>query len=124
MIPPAGTIDVRLHSGATRRVRLVGIDTQTDDPFYGFNLGSTHVRVGARGEPTFYQFESPLLRLMLEELGFACADHAARFEVAGDGGAVGLHELFQFDLVGRFRCCAAARFGQCSTRPPWRPASG
>ncbi len=43
-----------------------GIDTQTDDPFYGFNLGSTHVRVGARGEPTFYQFESPLLRLMLD----------------------------------------------------------
>jgi hypothetical protein len=43
-----------------------GIDAQTDDPFYGFNLGSTHVRVGARGEPTFYQFESPLLRLMID----------------------------------------------------------
>lgn len=43
-----------------------GIDTQTDDPFYGFNVGSTHVRVGARGTPTLYQFESPLLRLMLD----------------------------------------------------------
>ena len=43
-----------------------GIDEQTEDPFYGFNLGSTHVRVGARGEPSFYQFESPLLRLMLD----------------------------------------------------------
>lgn len=43
-----------------------GIDAQTDDPFYGFNVGSTHVRVGARGTPTYYQFESPLLRLMLD----------------------------------------------------------
>lgn len=43
-----------------------GIDEQTEDPFYGFNLGSTHVRVGAYGEPTFYQFESPLLRLMID----------------------------------------------------------
>ena len=30
-----------------------GIDAQTDDPFYGFNVGSTHVRVGARGTPIF-----------------------------------------------------------------------
>jgi pimeloyl-ACP methyl ester carboxylesterase len=43
-----------------------GIDAQVEDPFYGFNIGSTHVRVGARGEPSFYQFESPLLRLMLD----------------------------------------------------------
>lgn len=43
-----------------------GIDDQTEDPFYGFNLGSTHVRVGARGDPSFYQFESPLLRLMID----------------------------------------------------------
>ncbi len=43
-----------------------GIDAQTEDPFYGFNLGSTHVRVGAHGDPSFYQFESPLLRLMLD----------------------------------------------------------
>jgi pimeloyl-ACP methyl ester carboxylesterase len=43
-----------------------GIDALVEDPFYGFNAGSTHVRVGARGEPSFYQFESPLLRLMLD----------------------------------------------------------
>ena len=43
-----------------------GIDSLVEDPFYGFNAGSTHVRVGARGEPSFYQFESPLLRLMLD----------------------------------------------------------
>lgn len=52
-----------------------GIDAQVDDPFYGFNIGSTHVRVGAHGEPSFYQFESPLLRLML--------DHDYKLEVNG-----------------------------------------
>ena len=44
-----------------------GIDQAVDDPLYGFNLGSTHVRVGAGGEPRFYQFESPLLRLISEQ---------------------------------------------------------
>ena len=52
---------VRGFAGSTS-----GIDEQTEDPFYGFNLGSTHVRVGARGEAQFYQFESPLLRLMID----------------------------------------------------------
>lgn len=52
-----------------------GIDALVEDPFYGFNVGSTHVRVGARGEPSFYQFESPLLRLML--------DHGYQLEVKG-----------------------------------------
>ena len=54
-------IYVRGFAGSTS-----GIDEQTEDPFYGFNLGSTHVRVGARGEAQFYQFESPLLRLMID----------------------------------------------------------
>lgn len=52
---------VRGFAGSTS-----GIDEQTEDPFYGFNLGSTHVRIGARGEAQFYQFESPLLRLMID----------------------------------------------------------
>ncbi|HWS57593.1 MAG TPA: hypothetical protein VN257_03570, partial [Actinotalea sp.] len=43
-----------------------GINEAVDDPFYGFNSGSTHVRVGRGGDPVFYQFESPLLRLMLD----------------------------------------------------------
>jgi pimeloyl-ACP methyl ester carboxylesterase len=53
---------VRGYAGTTS-----GIDQQVDDPFYGFNLGSTHVRVGRAGDPIFYQFESPLLRLMMDE---------------------------------------------------------
>ena len=44
-----------------------GINKQVDDPFYGFNAGSTHVRVGGDGDPIFYQFEGPLLRLILDE---------------------------------------------------------
>ncbi|MGW0788599.1 esterase/lipase family protein [Streptomyces sp. NPDC002911] len=43
-----------------------GIDEAVADPFYGFNEGSTHVRVGPGGEPYFHQFESPLLRLHLD----------------------------------------------------------
>ena len=44
-----------------------GIDTATDDPFYGFNDGATHVRVDGDGKPQFYQFEGPLVRLMEDE---------------------------------------------------------
>lgn len=54
-------IYVRGFAGGT-----LGIDKAADDPFYGFNEGSTHVRVGAHGKPHFYQFESPLLRLMID----------------------------------------------------------
>ncbi|MGI8573782.1 MAG: esterase/lipase family protein [Egibacteraceae bacterium] len=43
-----------------------GIEKAVEDPFYGFNEGSVHVRVGASGDPSFYQFESPLLRLMID----------------------------------------------------------
>jgi hypothetical protein len=44
-----------------------GIDRAVTDPFYGFNDGSTHVRVGHEEKPLFYQFESPLLRLHLDD---------------------------------------------------------
>jgi pimeloyl-ACP methyl ester carboxylesterase len=44
-----------------------GIDSQVDDPFYGFNKGATHVRVGGDGDPMFYQFEGPMLRLITDE---------------------------------------------------------
>ena len=53
---------VRGYAGSTS-----GIDKQVDDPFYGFNNGATHVRVDGDGVPLFYQFEGPLLRLMIDE---------------------------------------------------------
>lgn len=52
---------VRGFAGSTKDIDMV-----VDDPFYGFNAGSTHIRVGRGGEPRFYQFESPLVRLMME----------------------------------------------------------
>jgi len=54
-------IYVRGYAGSTS-----GIDKAVDDPFYGFNEGSVHVRVGLQPDPVFYQFESPLLRLLME----------------------------------------------------------
>ncbi|MCZ2525283.1 esterase/lipase family protein [Streptomyces sp. HB2AG] len=44
-----------------------GINNVVEDPFYGFNEGSTHIRVGPDNRPVFHQFESPLLRLHLDE---------------------------------------------------------
>ena len=64
-------IYVRGFAGGTS-----GIDSAVDDPFYGFNEGSTHVRIGAVGEPQFYQFESPMMRLI--------ADHRYNVLVGGD----------------------------------------
>src|SRR3954451_4877692 len=55
-------IYVRGFAGTTS-----GINSAVDDPFYGFNLGATHVRVGGDAKPHFYQFESPMLRLMIDQ---------------------------------------------------------
>lgn len=44
-----------------------GVDEVVDDPFYGFSQGSVDVRVDDAGEPRFHQFESPMLRLMIDE---------------------------------------------------------
>jgi pimeloyl-ACP methyl ester carboxylesterase len=53
---------VRGYAGPTS-----GINQQVDDPFYGFNAGSTHVRVNGDGDPLFYEFEGDVLRLMIDE---------------------------------------------------------
>jgi pimeloyl-ACP methyl ester carboxylesterase len=65
---------IRGYAGPT-----TGIDAQVDDPFYGFNKGATHVRVGGSGELAFYQFEGPMLRLMV--------DHNYQLLVHGDQDA-------------------------------------
>jgi pimeloyl-ACP methyl ester carboxylesterase len=44
-----------------------GISSAVEDPFYGFNEGSVQVRVDKKDRPVFHQFESPLLRLMIDE---------------------------------------------------------
>ncbi|WP_406835377.1 esterase/lipase family protein [Streptomyces sp. AHU1] len=60
--PKLPVVYVRGYAGNT-----AGIDKAVTDPFYGFNEGSTHIRVGPDDVPRFYQFESPLLRLHLDE---------------------------------------------------------
>ncbi|MEH2120414.1 alpha/beta fold hydrolase [Nostoc sp.] len=42
------------------------VEQTVDDPFYGFNSGSTHIRVDEEENPHKFFFESPLLRLMTD----------------------------------------------------------
>jgi triacylglycerol esterase/lipase EstA (alpha/beta hydrolase family) len=42
------------------------VEETVDDPFYGFNMGSTHIRADTEGEAQFYAFESPFVRLLTE----------------------------------------------------------
>lgn len=60
-----------------------GVEQTVDDPFYGFNAGSTHVRVGPTGAATFYAFEGSVIRLM--------TDHG--YQDAYDYGTQSLNEL-------------------------------
>lgn len=53
-----------------------GIGKAVEDPFYGFNEGSVQARVDGENRPLFHQFESPLLRLMI--------DHDYQLLVHGD----------------------------------------
>jgi len=59
------------------------VESTVDLPYYGFNLGSTKVRTGAEGDPEFFIFESPLIRLMKE---YNYTDYFVR----ADGGVVEL----------------------------------
>lgn len=52
------------------------INNAVDDPFYGFSQGSAHVRADSSGKAKFYQFESPMLRLI--------SDHKYEVPVHGD----------------------------------------
>ncbi|MEA5582597.1 alpha/beta hydrolase [Nodularia harveyana UHCC-0300] len=54
-------IYVRGYAGSDKDV-----EQTVEDPFYGFNHGSAHIRVGAEGNPEQYIFESPLLRLITD----------------------------------------------------------
>ncbi len=44
--------------------KLKGIDKAVNDPFYGFNEGSTHVWDPDGKADTFYQFGGPMLGLI------------------------------------------------------------
>ncbi len=86
-----------------------GIDTVVDDPFYGFNEGSVHVRVDGIGEPRFFQFESPLLRLITDEQYrlLVHGDQRAYLQ-AQDDGMVDANTIW----VHRFYDVSASTFGR------------
>lgn len=76
------------------------VDKAVDDPFYGFNEGSVHVRVDGSGEPRYHQFESPLLRLMTDE-GYKLFVHGGQREYLArqkdasiDAASVWVHRFY------------------------------
>lgn len=71
------------------------VNDTVDDPFYGFNVGSTHVRVGAAGRPEQFIFESPLVRLM--------TDHRYSDVFEGDKQLVGRGARDPFRTIWIFR---------------------
>ncbi|TVP56312.1 MAG: alpha/beta hydrolase, partial [Nodularia sp. (in: Bacteria)] len=54
-------IYVRGYAGSDQDV-----ERTIEDPFYGFNHGSAHIRVGVEGNTVQFFFESPLLRLITD----------------------------------------------------------
>ncbi|MDP9223429.1 MAG: hypothetical protein M3P18_06160 [Actinomycetota bacterium] len=104
MDPNPPIVYVRGFAGGTG-----GIDKQVDDPFYGFNDGSTHVRVDGDGDPRFYQFEGPLIRLVDDEgyQLFVGGDQHAYLE-SHDDGSLPPASIW----VYRFYDAAATTFGQ------------
>ncbi|HUO41123.1 MAG TPA: alpha/beta hydrolase, partial [Mycobacterium sp.] len=102
-------IYIRGYAGPT-----AGIDAQVDDPFYGFNRGATHIRVDGSGEPAFYQFEGPMLRLMIDETYrlLVRGDQRAYLENSADG-TVAADSIW----VYRFYDQAATTFAAPARRP-------
>ena len=60
-MPKLPIVYVRGYAGTQGEV-----EQTVDDPFYGFNVGSTHVRVDDKGRADFYVFESPFVRLLTD----------------------------------------------------------
>lgn len=101
-------IYVRGFAGGQR-----GIDQAADDPFYGFNEGSTHIRVGRGGQPAFYQFEGPLLRLWRRGTSPCCA------ETSGASWSAPLRSRWSRRRSGStaFYDASASTFGDKSPEP-------
>lgn len=94
------------------------IDDAVDDPFYGFNEGSTHVRAAAppgdvqnpnlEATVQFYEFEGPLLRLMNDK-GYTVPVHGDQraWLRRAESGSVGANTIW----IHRFYDQAASTFG-------------
>src|SRR3954470_8774827 len=100
---------VRGFAGSTS-----GIHEAVDDPFYGVNLGGTHVRIGGDSEPHFYQFESPMLRLLIDR-----AEDGEAYQILVHGGqeaylaSRGAGEVDKNTIwIHRFYDASASTFGK------------
>jgi len=92
-----------------------GINTAVDDPFYGFNQGSVQVRVDGADRPAFHQFESPLLRLMIDE-GYQLLVHGDQeaYLRAQDSGSVPAATLWVHRFYDEFASLLTKDPGQFS----------
>jgi hypothetical protein len=75
-MPKGPIIYVRGYAGTQGDV-----EETVDDPFYGFNLGSTHIRVDVEGAVDFYAFESPFVRLLTDHK-YECVFDGTREEIS------------------------------------------
>src|SRR5688500_16078239 len=64
-----------------------GVASEVDEPVYGFNAGSAHVRVDGSRAPRLRQFDSPLLRLLTADRHneLVHGDQRAYLERCADG---------------------------------------
>lgn len=111
--PGDGRLSVIYVRGSRFRYRQGG-----DDPFYGFNEGSVHIRVDGAGEPRLLQFENPLLRLITDE-GYQLQVHGdQRAYLAGqDDGNVDANTIW----VHRFTTCRHPHSVRVPRSSHWNP---
>ena len=94
------------------------VNATVDDPFYGFNLGSTHVRVDAKGDPAQFFFESPLVRL-LTDYGYRDV-----FEGATQAVFAALADKLKTIWIFRYYDETADTYGQAGRRWSIEEAAG
>jgi hypothetical protein len=107
--------DGRLPVIYVRGFAGTAIDKAVEDPFYGFNEGSVHVRVDGKDLPQFHQFEGPLLRLMMGDEPYELLVHGDQqgyLERSADG-SVPAHSIW----VHRFYDVSATSFSRPRRRP-------
>jgi hypothetical protein len=84
------------------------VESTVDRPYYGFNLGSTQVRIGPDGDPGFFIFESPLVRLL--------KDHGSALTVPAQSLETGCETLFRTFLMKAYRPSPRDRYSNFQIR--------
>lgn len=82
-------IYVRGYAGSDKDV-----EQAVEDPFYGFNHGSAHIRVGAEGNPEQFFFESPLLRLITDHGYRPVFDHHQNQQLSKNPKSISIYRFY------------------------------